>query len=110
MRELLVFHVFLPHSQVITIKLEEGKKPQLSLNQHVLRLSDYVLQPWFCRSMYSDLQIATEKLVEGLKKYNFHTFMDVLSGLPWHIHHSRCPADNVVMKIIPQASEPIKSE
>ena len=51
---------------------KKEKKPRLSqegLNQHLQALSDFLSQPWFCRPRYAQLRHKTDKLVEGMKKY-----------------------------------------
>ena len=56
-------------------KKKKEKKPKLSqfgLNQHVQTLSKFLLQPWFCNSKYSELHDSTEKLVEGMRKYQMY--------------------------------------
>ena len=96
-------------------KRKKEKKPKLSqlgLNHHVQQLSDFLSQPWFCRSIYSELRDVTEQLVEGMRKYELYIRENSERASNTH-HHTeviRSPFDNIVMKTIPSTSEIIKSE
>ena len=70
------------------------------------------MQPWFCHSRYSELRSITEKLVEGMRKYQMH-LQDtcVRSSRQQHSPElTRSPVDNVIMKIIPESSDPASNE
>lgn len=85
---------------------------QVGLNQHVQLLSDYLSQPWFCRSMYSKLWDATEKLVEGMRKYEVYLreSFERVSNSQQSTQLPRSPADNVLMRTISGSADPIKRE
>lgn len=96
-------------------KRKKEKKPRLSqmgLNHHVQLLSKILMQPWFCRSKYSQLYSLTEKLVEGMRKYEL--YLQENSAHNSRQQHSlgltRSPVDNVIMCTIPKSSEPVPNE
>ncbi len=96
-------------------KRKKEKKPQLSqvgLNHYVQHLSDYLLQPWFCRSMYSELRDVTDKLVNGMRRYEIYLRESSERVSTAHVSTelARSPVENVMMKTIPGNSEPVKTE
>ena len=107
--------MFLKFNGYNDYKRKKEKKPKLSqlgLNHHVQQLSDFLSQPWFCRSIYSELCDVTEQLVEGMRKYELYLRGNSERASNTH-HHTeviRSPFDNIVMKTIPSTSEIIKSE
>ena len=96
-------------------KKKKEKKPHLTqegLNHHVQLLSEFLMQPWFCHSRYSELYNATEKLVEGIRKYQM--YLQDNSVRNTRQQHSpeliRSPVDNVIMKTIPANNDPVSSD
>ncbi len=96
-------------------KRKKEKKPQLSqvgLNHYVQHLSDYLLQPWFCRSMYSELRDVTDKLVNGMRRYVIYLRESSERVSTAHVSTelARSSVENVMMKTIPGNSEPVYSD
>lgn len=112
-RGVVIPNLFKKFSGYNDYKRKKEKKPQLSqlvLNQHVQLLGEYLSQPWFCRSIYSNLRTDTEKLAEGLRKYE-HYLRDSSERVN-RLHHLteliRSPVDNVILKTVLSSSEPVK--